>query len=101
MQKMTDEALQARRAYYRRYKAQLSDDQRAKKLAYARLWRKKNRDRVKQYNIAYWQRRAIGDTLKSKVLRLKSQGHTLRQIGQMLNVSHMTVSRLLKKVTYL
>ena len=35
---------------------------------YLRLWRKKNRDKIKEYNERYWRRRAIRELKENKTI---------------------------------
>jgi transposase-like protein len=65
-----------------------------------RKWRQKNPDKIRQYNITYWERKAReGQNIKSRVIHLHEIGYSLREIGQELNISHMTVKRMLQDVT--
>lgn len=51
---MNEKAKEARRAYQAAYRAVHREDINA----YKRDWAKKNRDRVRGYNAAYWKKRA-------------------------------------------
>jgi ATP/maltotriose-dependent transcriptional regulator MalT len=78
---------------------QMSEAARRKAREYQRLWRQRNPDKVRQYNINYWERKANEDnipSLETRVNDLKKQGLSLRDIGKKLNISHMKVKRLLQ-----
>ena len=51
---MTDEAIKARREYQKAWR----DASRAHVAEYAREWRKKNKQRFKEMQDAYWERKA-------------------------------------------
>ena len=65
-----------------------------------RQWKKKNPDRVRQYNETYWEKKARQEsemTLTDRARQLKAEGHSLREIAERLGISHMTVSRMLNQ----
>jgi hypothetical protein len=51
---MTEAAKEARKAYQRKRRQETREET----AAYMREWRKKNPDKVKQYNATYWERKA-------------------------------------------
>lgn len=53
---MSEEAKKARRDYYRRYRKRYGKEIREKK----RRWQRKNKDRVSEYQVRYWERIAAG-----------------------------------------
>lgn len=67
---MTDEAREARSAYYRKRRNEarenMTDEAKESHNEYYRNWRKKNKDKVREYNERYWQKKAA--------LKNKSQG---------------------------
>jgi DNA-directed RNA polymerase specialized sigma subunit len=80
-------------------KNKMSEAARRKAREYQRLWRQRNPDKVRQNIINYWERKVNEDnipSLKNKVIDLKKQGLSLRDIGKKLNISHMKVKRLLQ-----
>lgn len=76
---------------------QLSEEARNE---YIKEWRKKNRDKMKQYEINYWERKAAeansGETLETRVSNLHEQGFSLRDIAAKVGINHVRVSRILK-----
>ena len=100
---MTEEAKQAKRAYHREYKSNMSDEARLAYNAHQRQYRKNNPDKVRKYNETYWERKASQASqvneagLNSQVIQLRNRGLSLREIGDYLGISHMTVSRILDK----
>jgi hypothetical protein len=95
---MNKEAIEARRKYYRDYKTNRKPEAREEYNRYNREWRARNRDKVRQYNIDYWEKKASivkEPDIKQQVLRLKGQGRSLRYIGHELGISHMKAKRLL------
>lgn len=55
MDKLSEQAQEARRNYKRRYRIQ----NREKINSQQRMWRKKNPDKVKEYQAQYWERKAV------------------------------------------
>lgn len=45
-------------------KRPMTDEERAVKAKYYREWRARNKDKVREYNRTYWQRRAARETSK-------------------------------------
>jgi DNA-directed RNA polymerase specialized sigma subunit len=77
----------------------MTDKARKARNEYQKQFRAKNPDKIRQYNINYWERKAMmlkGETIESKVIELKKQGFSLREIGLKLGISHMKVSRILQ-----
>lgn len=54
---MTPEAKAAKAKYQKQHRLMSPEGQR-KATEYQRVWRQKNRDKVRQYNIDYWERKA-------------------------------------------
>lgn len=50
---VTEEAINARREYYRKYQ----QENRERLNAYQRQWRAKNADKVREYNKRYWEKK--------------------------------------------
>ncbi len=100
---MNESAKEARRKYYREYKSNISPEAREAYNRYNREWRRKNPDKIRQYNVTYWERKAAQgndpENLPQRVNQLKEQGRSLREIGHQLGISHMKVKRLLQIVT--
>jgi len=98
---MTPEAKAAKNAYMRNYKANMSDEAREQRNEYQRRWRRKNPEKLKQYNAEYWERKVLQyekNILGEQIRKLHEQGHSLRTIGEMMQISHMKVSRILKEM---
>lgn len=75
----------------------MSDEAKAIRAAYQKEYRRKNPGKVKQYNIEYWERKATGTTdIESKLIELRKQGCSLREIADQTGINHMKVSRILK-----
>ena len=71
--------------------------QKAKELrnAYMREWKKNNPEKLKQYNINYWERKAEAYSIIQKAKDLSRQGLSQRKIAEALNVSVGTINRYL------
>ena len=65
----------------------LSDEARKLRNAYQRNWIKSNPDKVRQYQIDYWERKAAGYTIIQKARDLRQKGMTQREIAKELNIS--------------
>ena len=52
----------------------LEEKAREARREYLRLWRKKNPDKVKAYNQAYWERRAEREAVKNGSAKRKTGG---------------------------
>ena len=97
---MSKSAKEAKASYQRNYRTTMSEAARQKAAEYMRSWRSKNPDKLKQYNVTYWERKAnTPEAIETRVLNLHYQGKSLREIGLILGVSHMKVNRILKSVT--
>ncbi len=97
---LSKQAKEGKNKYMREYKRNMSPEAKEAQRAYLKNWKRNNPDKVKQYNINYWEKRAIQPTvenIQSEVFTLKKQGYSLREIGLRLGVSHMQVSRILNK----
>ncbi|MFZ4771589.1 MAG: sigma factor-like helix-turn-helix DNA-binding protein [Ferruginibacter sp.] len=95
---------------------ELSKEAKAARNEYIRNWRRKNPDKMKQYEVNYWERKAGANPLTRETIKkvlivdavptvsaievqaigLHKQGLSLREIGQRLGITHMKVSRILK-----
>ena len=60
-----------------------------------RIWRKNNPEKIRQYNISYWERKAESYSVIMKVKDLSKQGFNQRKIAKELNISLGTVNRYL------
>ena len=74
----------------------LSDKARELHNAYQRKWRRKNPEKLKEYNMRYWEKKAAQLTPEQQARELKEQGFTQRQIAETLNISLGAVNKLLK-----
>lgn len=113
---LSEAARQARREYRKRYNANLSEEAKKKQREYLRAWKQRNPDKVKQYEINFWESQISPLTramlrsqhdvedmpespeasIENKVIEMRQQGYSLREIGDRFNISHMKVSRILK-----
>ena len=77
----------------------LSEAARRKRNEYAREYRHKNPDKIREYNVAYWERRAERELRDPsfQAKQLAKQGYSQRQIAEYLKVSVGTVNNLLNK----
>jgi len=73
----------------------ITDEARKIRNDYQRAYRLRNPERVKQNNIAYWERKA--DPTGTKVRKLSKQGLSQRQIADQLNLSLGSVNAILNK----
>ncbi|NVN96957.1 hypothetical protein HXX01_01860 [Candidatus Nomurabacteria bacterium] len=55
---LSEQAKEAKREYYRKYKSSISDEAKEARNAYQRQWRRNNPDKLKEYNREYWERKA-------------------------------------------
>lgn len=66
---------------------------------YQRNWKQKNPDKVRQYIVNYWERKAKEPrNIEKLVMDLHNQGKSLREIGQTIELSHMKVKRMLQRL---
>ncbi len=72
----------------------LSEQARKLRNQYAREYRKKNPEKIKKYNIQYWERKA--DPIGAKVRQLRKQGLSQRAIAEKLSISLGSVNAILK-----
>ena len=61
--------------------------------AYQRAWKKKNADRIRQYNIDFWERK-VGENIDLKVRKLSEKGFSQREISRELNISLGKVNKI-------
>lgn len=74
---------------------ELSNKAKEARNAYQRAYRIKNTDKIKQYNIEYWERKV--DPIGAKVRQLSKQGLSQRQISEKLSISLGAVNAILNK----
>jgi len=72
---------------------ELSEQARRLRNEYQRQYRKKNPDKLKEYNRRYWERKA--DPVGTKVRQLSKQGLSQRAIAEQLNISLGAVNAIL------
>jgi len=72
---------------------ELSDKAREARNAYQRAYRIKNPEKIKRYNIEYWERKA--DPVGAKVRQLSKQGLSQRVIAEKLSISLGSVNNIL------
>ena len=97
---MSREAMLVKAKYQRDYRNGMSEAARQKANEYQRNWRLKNPDKLRQYNVDYWERKANEpETIETQVKNLHNQGKSLREIGLTIGISHMKVKRILQNIT--
>lgn len=78
----------------------LSEAAREARKQYVNEWRRKNPDKLKQYRVNYWERKAAelnsGESMEDKIRRLHDDGFSLREIAAKVGINHVKVSRILK-----
>lgn len=83
-------------------KLRISDEARKKRNEYQNEWKRKNPEKIRKYNIDFWERKAmeanIGEPIEVKVLKLHRQGFSLRDIAAKVGINHVKVSRILKSM---
>lgn len=75
---------------------ELSEQARKLRNAYQRAYRRKHPEKLKEYNMRYWEKKAAQLTPEQQARELKEQGFTQRQIAETLNISLGAVNKLLK-----
>ena len=55
---MTDAAREAKNEYQRKWREQLAADKKAARRAYKRKWAADHRDRCREYQARYWEKKA-------------------------------------------
>lgn len=73
----------------------LSEQARQLRNQYQRQYRRKNPEKLRQYNARYWEKRA--DPVRAKVRQLSAKGLSQRAIAEQLNISLGTVNTILNK----
>lgn len=100
--KLSEAARQARNAYQREYKRKMSNADREAEKEYLREWRRKNADKVRKYNIDFWERKAMEknnvEIIETRVFKLHELGFSLREIAAKVGINHVKVSRILKSI---
>lgn len=74
---------------------ELSEEARRLRNLYFREWKRKNLDKVRLYDISYWERKARNITPLMRVKELHAQGKTQRQIAEELGISLGCVNKFL------
>lgn len=64
---------------------------------YARQWKRNHPEKVKQYFINYWEKKAGRYSIVSEAKKLSQQGLTQREIARELNISLGRVNAYLNK----
>jgi DNA-binding NarL/FixJ family response regulator len=97
MENLTDKAREAKNAYKREWMHENKGSDKARELKneYQKAWRRKNPEKVRQYNIDFWERKAGGTSIIQKVKELSRKGLSQRMIAKELNISVGTVNRYL------
>jgi len=75
----------------------LTDKARELRNAYQRAYRRKNPDKLRQYNLRYWEKKASEFSIVDQVKDFHLQGFTQREIAEQLNIAVGTVNKYLNK----
>ena len=75
----------------------MSKEARQKANEYMREWRRHNKDKLRQYNINYWERKAGNISLVQQVKQLNWEGLTQREISEKLDISLGAVNKYLHR----
>ena len=75
----------------------LSEKAQALKTEYLRNWRKKNPDKLKQYERNYWEKKAKAYTIEMQAIDLHIKGYSQREIARELNISIGSVNNYLNR----
>lgn len=75
----------------------LSDKARQLRNEAQKEWRAKNPDKIRQYNITYWEKKAKEYSIEMQIRDLRAEGLSQRQIAERLNISVGTVNKYLNK----
>jgi hypothetical protein len=59
MDELSKKARELKNEYMRAHKANMSDEAKQAQRDYMKQWKKANKEKVKAYNVAYWERKAI------------------------------------------
>lgn len=73
----------------------LSEQSKKLRNEYCRKYRQRNRDKVRQYNINYWEKKVRKGSPADQVKNLSSQGMTQRKIATELGISLGLVNKYL------
>ena len=73
----------------------LSDKARELRNAYQREWKRRNPDKIREYDVRYWERKA--NPVGAKVRQLSKQGLSQREIAEKLNISLGKVNNILNE----
>jgi transposase-like protein len=81
--------------------SELSPEARKLRNEYAKNWKRKHPDKVRQYFKTYWERKVQQQNIDKQIISLHKQGYSLRQIASALKINHMKVKRIIDTVTKL
>jgi DNA-binding NarL/FixJ family response regulator len=76
---------------------ELSKEARKLRSEYQRKWKQEHPDKVKQYFINYWEKKAGNVPIIQQVKKLSEQGLTQREISTELDISLGAVNKYLHK----
>jgi len=74
---------------------ELTDKAKEARNKYQRMYRLKNPDKIRQYNIQYWEKKV--DPVGTKVRQLSKQGLSQRAIAEKIGISLASVNAILNK----
>jgi DNA-binding NarL/FixJ family response regulator len=60
-------------------------------------WKKRNPDKVRQYKVNYWEKKAREYSIEMQIRDLRAKGLSQRQIAERLNISVGSVNNYLNK----
>lgn len=78
---------------------ELSNEATKARNAYQKKWRQKNSEKIKQYNVNYWEKKANEVSVEIKIMELHKKGMSIRQIEAEIGMSKSTVHRIIKNGT--
>jgi len=95
MKNLSEKARKLKNKYQREYRNQLSPETKEKMNEYQRKYRQRNPEKLRQYNINYWEKKAREGSPADQVKNLSSQGLTQREIAARLGISLGLVNKYL------
>ena len=76
---------------------ELSEKARELRNRYAREYRQKHPEKIREYNRRHWEKKANNYTPEIRAREMRDQGYTQREIAEDLNISLGSVNRILNK----
>jgi len=76
---------------------ELSEKAKEMRNKYAREYRQKHPEKIREYNRRHWEKKAAGYTVEDQARELHNKGYTQRAIAEELNISLGTVNSYLNR----